>query len=196
MPNGDALFWKQFKAGDAQAFEHLAAQHYRALYNYGLKFSKDSEFIRDCIQELLLELWAHRETLSQTEFVKAYLLKAFRHKILKETARLARFHGSDEDRFEAEPVPTAEHHLIRNEEEALRVERVRRTIAALPRRQQEIIYLKFYQQLDAEEIARVMNLNRQGVANLLYRALKELRTHWPEASWGLLAALVQQTLGG
>jgi RNA polymerase sigma factor (sigma-70 family) len=194
-----ARYWTRFQAGEAAAFECLAEGYYRALYNYGLRFSRDGEFIRDCIQELLLDLWAHRETLSPTPVVKAYLLKAFRHKLLKELARLARFHPSGAARaepdFEPEPAPPLESHLIQSEEEARRVAQLQRAIAALPPRQQEIIYLKFYQQLEPAEIARVMDLNRQGVANLLYRALQHLRTYWADAPLGLLLFWLPELLG-
>lgn len=48
-------------------------------------------------------------------------------------------------------------------------------LAALSNRQREIIYLRFYQNLDYEEISEVMNINYQASRNLLSHAIKVLR---------------------
>lgn len=42
-----------------------------------------------------------------------------------------------------------------------------------------LIYLRFYQQLDHDDIAEIMDLSRQSVANLLHRTLRNLRERWP-----------------
>ena len=48
-------------------------------------------------------------------------------------------------------------------------------ITLLTKRQQEIIYLRFFENLDNESIAQVMSISKQSVANLLYRAIQELK---------------------
>ena len=55
--------------------------------------------------------------------------------------------------------------------------KIRRILEGIPRRQQEIIYLRFYANADADEIARIMNISRQSVYNLLHEALKKLKTY-------------------
>lgn len=46
------------------AFEELMKTHFAVLFHYGTKFSKDKEFIRDCIQDLFLQLWESGQNLS------------------------------------------------------------------------------------------------------------------------------------
>jgi RNA polymerase sigma factor (sigma-70 family) len=53
--------------------------------------------------------------------------------------------------------------------------KMRQALAGLSRRQQEVIYLRFYVEADIEEIAEIMSLNRQSVYNLLHDALKKLK---------------------
>jgi RNA polymerase sigma factor (sigma-70 family) len=48
-------------------------------------------------------------------------------------------------------------------------------INVLPKRQKEIIYLKFFENLGREEIADIMQISPQAVSNLLQKALKNLR---------------------
>jgi RNA polymerase sigma-70 factor (ECF subfamily) len=46
----------------------------------------------------------------------------------------------------------------------------------LSSRQKEIIYLKYYQNLSYEEVSEIMNINYQVARNLLYQAIKSLKT--------------------
>lgn len=182
--------WLKFRSGDAVAFGELSQMHYRALYNYATKFSSDSEFIRDCIQELYLELWERRTFLSETAFVKSYLLKALRHKLIKESVRLKRFKEPKELSFDADGADLSiESHIIENEHLKHQIKRLNTIISRLSKRQQEIIYLRFYQNLENEDISHVMNLGRQSVSNLLYRTIKEIKEIWMPAEffWALLS---------
>lgn len=183
--------WLRFKAGDAVAFGQLSEQFYRTLYNYGTRFTTDTELIRDCIQDLFLDLWSRRQQLSETTFVKAYLLKAFRHKLIKVSLAAKRLQTEEHEleflTYEAEP--SAEQVIILNEHRQQQLDYLQRLISQLTKRQQEIIYLRFYQQLDHDQIAEVMNLSRQGVSNLLYRSLKELKDNWVGSSLPLLFML-------
>ena len=182
----DARLWLRFKEGDAEALGHLAQIHYRSLYNYASKFTRDPDFIRDCLQELYLELWERRAFLSETAFVKSYLFKALRHKIIKESVRLKRFQEPQEVLFETNDSDLSiESHIIEDENLKQQTKRLTRIISLLSKRQQEIIYLRFYQNLENEDICNVMGLGRQSVSNLLYRTLKEIKEIWipAEFSW-------------
>ncbi len=65
--------------------------------------------------------------------------------------------------------------ILEHEDEILRRRLVRRAIDQLPKRQQEMINLRFYQGLSTEEAASVMAVNYQSAANLLHRAVDHLR---------------------
>ncbi|MCF2497832.1 RNA polymerase sigma factor [Dyadobacter chenhuakuii] len=180
--------WQRFKAGDSAALGQLAQVHYRALYNYSTKFSSDPDFIRDSIQELYLELWERREHLSETAFVKSYLLKALRHKLIKESIRLKRFQEPGQEYFDiVQDDAPFESQIIADESAHSQSSHLQRIITLLSKRQQEIIYLRFYQNLDNEDIAHIMGLGRQSVSNLLHRTLKDIRQIWAPAQfvWAL-----------
>jgi len=181
--------WLKFKSGDSDALGKLAQIHYRALYNYASKFSGDPDFIRDCLQELYLELWERRGFLSETAFVKSYLFKALRHKLIKENVRLKRFQEQKNVLFDGNDSDLSiESYIIENESSKYQAKRLTHIISLLSKRQQEIIYLRFYQNLENEDIANIMNLGRQSVSNLLYRTLKEMKEIWTpiELLWVLV----------
>jgi RNA polymerase sigma factor (sigma-70 family) len=181
-PDVNIQLWRRFKAGESEALGQLASVHYRALYNYALKFASDPDFIRDSIQELYLDLWERREFLSETAFVKSYLLKALRHKLIKESIRLKRFHEPASLSVDFENANcSVESDIIEDEHQRHITSRLNHIINGLSKRQQEIIYLRFYQNLSNEDIAHIMGLGRQSVSNLLYRTLKEIKEIWTPA---------------
>ncbi|RYF72028.1 MAG: hypothetical protein EOO39_12850 [Cytophagaceae bacterium] len=56
--------------------------------------------------------------------------------------------------------------------------KLRLNLKQLSKRQREAIYLRFYQALGYEDIAEIMAINQHSAVNLIYEALKLLRTHW------------------
>ncbi|PMD95338.1 hypothetical protein BWI97_15055 [Siphonobacter sp. BAB-5405] len=181
--------WLRFKTGDAEALGVLARSHFRLLFNYGLQFTKDREFIKDGIQDLFLELWSRREGLRESPFVTIYLLKALRNNLLRKLRQ-------DKWLLEAESVEsqdvsdwlTPESQTIQWEVSQENQDRLKAALAQLSPRQQEIIFLRFYEGLSAEEITEVMKINPQSVYNLLHSALKQLKTSWiPESNLFFLA---------
>jgi len=177
MQENDSQLWERFRNGDVDAFGELSQLHYRLLYNYGLKFSLDSEFIKDCIQDLYLDLWERRSRLSQTAFVKSYLLKALRHRIIKENIHLKRFREPDSIPFELnESELSVEMKKIEEESIHQQVALIKKSISLLTRRQKEIIYLRYYQDMSYDQIASIMNISSASVATLHYRTLQQIKS--------------------
>jgi RNA polymerase sigma factor (sigma-70 family) len=173
----DNDLWNAFRKGDENAFGSIARIHYRALFSYGLRFSRNREFVKDCIQDLYLELWTRRETLGDTDFVKFYLLKSLRRKIHREGDRRQWISDEGEIDLEAEsPVhDSIEQQIIEVESNEEQIRLLNHQVNLLSKRQQEAIHLKFYENLDNESIAQVMSISKQAVANILYRSIRELK---------------------
>lgn len=172
--------WHQFKAGDRTAFTRLMQYFYRDLFQYATKFTKNGEFIKDCLQDLFLELWKNRATLGETRHVKAYLLKAVRNKVYRELYRNQKHthHQPLEEEYCFDVVFSVEQLLIREQELLHITEKLSALLNQLPRRQKEIIYLKFFQELEVEQIVQIMDITPQSAYNLLHKAIHRLRQFW------------------
>lgn len=175
--DADIQLWDEFKSGNKVSFEKLMKAHYRNLFVYGTKFRKDHEFVKDCLQDLFLELWKNRETISSTTYVKSYLFKSVRNKICRELHK-NRWHLQSaqlDENYCFDVEFSIEHHLIR--EQTLRETAIAfsEALNKLPKRQKEIVYLRFYQNLEIPEIVQVMEINAQSVYNLLHKAISNLR---------------------
>lgn len=154
----------------------LFRNHYEQLFRYGTKFTANTGLLEDCIQELFIGLW-QAKTRAPVISVRAYLLKSLKYKLLKENRR-NRVVGpvTDGDRsFEF----SHENMMIAGEEDREKTQRVIKALAGLTGRQKEIIYLKYYQELSYGEVSEIMNINYQAARNLLYQAIKSLRSRLP-----------------
>lgn len=170
----DLLLWNKFRNGNADAFGELMRTHYQDLFNYGTRFTKDDRLVKDCIQDLFLALWMHRLSISDTSFIKYYLLKALRHNL---TRAIYRSRRRAEPSFEYlfNSTPPTDNSLIPHEHLADLTRKMRKVLAGLSRRQQEILYLCFYMDADTGETAEIMSLSPHYVDNLLQDALRRLR---------------------
>ena len=143
------------------------------MFLFGNKFVADKELLEDAIQELFLELW---QSKSQTPVysVKAYLLKSLKYKLLKlikANEQQKTIRDPNDSYFEW----SHENFLIEQQENQEKRELILMAVAQLTNRQKEIIYLKYYQNLNYEEISDIMNINYQVARNLLYQSIKALK---------------------
>lgn len=171
--NEDILLWESFRKGDRNAFATLFRHHYEALFRYGGKFTDNPGQLEDCIQELFVELWQSSSRLP-VKSVRAYLLKSLKYKILKASRRRRTFLPITDGQGVFEW--SHEDYLIAGEQSAEINKRVLNALDHLSNRQKEIIYLKYFQNLSYEEISDVMNINYQVARNLLYQAIKSLKS--------------------
>ena len=151
--------------------------HYRSLFSYATKFTRDSEFVKDCLQELFLEFWKNRATLGSTDFVKSYLFKSVRNKVCRELHKNRWHHHAEQlsENYYFDVEFSIEHHLIREQTLRETANKFSELLNKLPKRQKEIIYLRFYQNLEVSEIVEVMEISAQSVYNLIHKALANLR---------------------
>lgn len=173
----DTELWEAFKQGDRDAYTVLMERHYRPLYSYGTKLTFEKELVKDCIQEVFLELWHRRTAIGVADSPRFYLLRALQRRIHRAVQRNRVFYQSSAiDPGAAFSVEfSIEADLISRQEQEERVQQLATLVATLSPRQKQLIYLRFYQDLDFDEIAKLMELNRQSVYNLLHESLLRLR---------------------
>lgn len=166
--------------GDRYALASLLQSYYPDLFHWGMRLHADREFVKDCIQELFVNLWKIQATIGVVENVRSYLLVVLKTRMLRELAKTPAPHSfplSETYSFSVEFA--ADIRLIEEEHEIYQLRNVERVLNQLPQRQKELIYLRFYQNLSFEQIAEVMHLGRQSVYNLLQKSLNSLRKSWP-----------------
>ncbi len=171
--------WARFQQDDVQAWSDLLESHYRTLFNYGRRLRADRELIHDCIQGLFLNLWDNRNKLNPApETVSFYLLQAFRNLLVKELRKQHRLQTEYNVPFETISTVSIEDLLIDQESAQLNQLRIKQLLNELSPREQEVLFLKYYENLTNQQIAHLLNIRKQSVANLLHLGLHHLRHYW------------------
>ena len=172
---------KRLQQGDEAALASLMRIYFDNLYHYASRFTKDHELIKDCIQEVFISLWQRRETIGEIISPKYYLLRAIKNKTLKALHKnISEIIASPFEKYEFFYEFSVEKVIIEQQISEEKARKLRATLSLLSKRQQEIIYLKYYQYLDQAQIAELMNISRQSVYNLLHEAIQKLRSLWRE----------------
>jgi RNA polymerase sigma factor (sigma-70 family) len=173
----DTVLWASFKKGNDLAFSMLYKRHVQRLYNYGMHTCKDHDLVMDCLQELFSRLWSKRETIAEVNAVKLYLFKSFRRLLIHQLVARRRFSlplsGQPDSVFEF--IPSFEESLIEDEQKARLYAQLKASIESLTKRQREVIFLKFFNDLTYAEVSVIMDLQVDSVYNLVSKVIEILR---------------------
>jgi RNA polymerase sigma-70 factor (sigma-E family) len=155
-------------------FEEYAALRMPALLRYAAVLTGDHQLAQDIVQEVLARAYAHWRRISRTDAPDRYVRRMVTNEFLswrRRPASRALPIGEVADHrrpaWAAEPPDTAIMHAERG---ALLAE-----IARLPRRQQAVLVLRYYEGLSDNEIADVLGCRSGTVRGYAARALATLR---------------------
>ncbi len=173
----DDDLWYSVRGGDEAAFEQLYRRYFQELFNYGKQFLCDEAAVNDAIQDLFVDLWRTRRSLSPARSVKYYLMVSLRRKI----HRSLRPDHSLETDWEALPeslLPfqsSVEVDFTTKEEKVLQTEKLNVWLGQLPPRQREALVLRYYYNMEYAEVADMLDIKEQTSRNLVQKALHKLR---------------------
>lgn len=172
----DYIEWDSFKSGNWEAYVRLYDTHFKSLNNYGYKFSRDVNLIEDAVHDLFVNLWSKKEQLGSPVSVKNYLYKSLRNLLFRKMKNQQRFSNIEtDDDYPFNFEVAFDTLIIEDESEKALQKKIKTAIQTLPARQQEIVYLRFYEGLSYEEIADIMGLNINSAYKLLYKAIAKLQ---------------------
>lgn len=166
--------WQNISDGNQDAYREAYLYYYKRLYNYGRKFTENEQLIEDAIQEVFLHLWQKRDKIPSINNPQSYFFYAFRNTLFQKAKQEKR----KEDTASAqqpEPEFNIENILISHELEGEKRKALEEALSALPARQREIIFLRFYEGLSYDQIAEVMHITVNSTYKMVSKALTHLR---------------------
>lgn len=177
----EEYLWEAFREGSENAFDLIYGKMFPVLFHYGYHLCRDEEQVKDCIQNIFVEIWQKRDQVREVHSLKHYFLKIMRRKLFRalESKRNdhIRLHALGLSESGGRPVvvfPDEQHLDPRGASASVR--RIKECVGKLSDRKKEAILLKFYENLTYAEISEVMGLRDPKYARqLVYRSLDELR---------------------
>lgn len=180
--------WKGFIRGKEDCFKSLFYQYHPELCRYGTRITADEELTRDTIQELFIKLWLNRSELPEVHAVKSYLFRCLRNDLLKKMRTHKRvmngltsgppgFRPGDAAGIIPEVLFSPEELITQAETMQIHHTELSQALNKLPKREKEVIYLRFYEELPYAEIADIMRISYQSVMNYLYQGFARLKNN-------------------
>ena len=170
------VLWKNFLAGNDDAFSKIYEKLIHNLFSFGTTLTNDNELVKDCIQDVFIRLYQNREQLTSVKNIKIYVMIALKN-ALKDAFKKNQTYQKFIDLYDIEKQTedSEEDRIIEQESEMDVQNKVAKYKSILPARQQEIIHLRFVEELTIEEIAKLLNINYQSVANSIQKSLQKIR---------------------
>ena len=188
----DKLTWTSLQAGHQKALSELFLTYADTLFNFGFVLCRDKGKVEDCLQDLFYELWQNHHKLPMVSSVKMYLMVAIRNKIKGTFRGPVTANMTEADDVGMHVEMTIEDYLIDQEIDRGKQAILNQAIQNLPIRMKEVIYLRYFENLEYTDIARLMNVQKQVAINMVYRAITHLRKYSKPYMESLSASILVQ----
>ena len=173
------LLWGELKKGNLDALGKIYDQFVDDLFSYGMQIVSDKDIVMDCIHDLFLDLYKYKAKLASPNNIKHYLLISLKRKIIKKAAERRTLLSIDTSFQEMEK----EYYSKSFEEETIDAEfidernlKLVTSLKLLSKKQKLALFLRFNEDREYEEIARIMKVSVQTSRTTIYRAIKVLRS--------------------
>ena len=157
---------------DEAWFAQLYNQTFDTVYHFARTLVRDRENAEDIVADTYLRAWRARSSFSGHGSLLSWIM-AITHNCAMDHLRARRTNISL-DLFEAladPPGPESEGPSITEAD----AEAIRRAIARLTPEQQQVIFLRFYQELPHETVAAKLGKTPTAIRQIQFRALVRLR---------------------
>jgi len=195
MAPTDVQLMLDVKAGDEQSFELLLRRYRTPLVNFLYRMVRDTAVAEDLAQEVFLRVYRARQEYAPSAKFTTWMFRIAtnlalnsvrdnRHRKLEVSMDQSVVAGEDEQRPMEVPdrAPSVEQEMVAR----CRADMILKAIHSLPEKQRAAVLMHKYQELDYDEIARVLECSESALKSLLFRAYETLRVE--------LAPLVSPTV--
>ena len=163
---------KRIKQGDVEAFESLFTSHFKLVYRYIHKISKDHSLSLDTAQETFISLWTHRESIDNDRSIVGFLYKTAHNRYMDQCRKDQRQQILKQEFYIRKMSELIEED---KSQRSKKVKLLREEMALLPPKCREIFELAKLDGLKYKEIAVKLKVSIKTVENQMGIALAKLR---------------------
>jgi len=156
----------------SQWVRSLVDAHAADLNRYAASILRDSDAAKDVVQDAFIRLWQEpRNKIEGHE--RPWLFRVCRHRALDTRRKGSRMQTMNNSAAEQTPVETPDPQSETEQQDSHA--HILELMRTLPDNQQEVVRLKFQNEMSYKEIAAVTELSVSNVGFLLHTALNTLR---------------------
>ena len=178
--NGAARPWdpaeaelvERLREHDETAVRQIYRLHADGIYRYALYQGSDPALAEDIVAEVFVRMMESMKSYEYRGFpISAWLFRIARNLVVDQQRRGGRVTALDDSHaarlISEDPLSLAERRLSWDE--------LRDGLSELTEEQRQVIVLKFVEDLDNQEVARIVGKSEGSVKSLQHRALRSLR---------------------
>ena len=167
---------KQLQKGDQDALFSIMLLYYNDLFRYALKFTADPQLTKELVNQFFIHIWDNKEKFFAAETIKPYIIVSFKRFLFAhyKKNKVNKILGYGENELIELPY---EAYIISLERQDNVRNALSQALNKLPKRQKQLVQLRFYEQLTYEEISKKTSLTIRTIYNKLHEALKRLRSN-------------------
>ena len=176
----DAELMLRVKEGDGTSFGVLLEKHRASVIHFVYRLVQEQAIAEELSQEVFLRVYRSRSSYEPTAKFKTWLFRIATHLALnwlrdeKHERGQERLDDMSADlpmRQVSDRRPSVEQVLVYG----VKLEEVRRAVAALPEKQRAAVLMHKYEEMEYVQIAKVLGCSESAVKSLLFRAYETLR---------------------
>jgi RNA polymerase sigma-70 factor (ECF subfamily) len=156
------------RAGDAAAFAEVVRRHQAMVFSLALRVVNNRALAEELAQDVFLQLHRNLANLESGAHVTHWLRRVVAHRAIDVARQHARRPQASLSDVTEPAVPSVER-------DPFMLRRLRTLIAALPAAPRAVLTLRFQEDMDPSEIARVLEMPLNTVKSHLRRGLAVLR---------------------
>ena len=167
----DVELINRLRENDTQAFEKIYKKYWKNLYFTAFSILKDKQSAEDIIQDLFIQLWNKRATISVSVSLNAYLTASIKHEVFRVIRkRIAELDANDlvqpDKSYNAQELIEYKEFLAHTQQ----------LISQLSVKCQAVFVLSREDQYSHKEIAQQLNISSKTVENHIGKALGILKS--------------------
>jgi RNA polymerase sigma factor (sigma-70 family) len=158
----------------------LYRAHAHELFSYAMSLCLDREVAMDAVHDVFCNICENSRLRPEVDNMRFYLIRAVKNRLIdmaKSNRSIPLSMETVANEFSFGVRASVEDAIIEIEEREKLRRRVEQLLSMLTDRQREIIYLRYEQELDYEEISKVMHITASSCRKLVHKAIDKLRKH-------------------
>jgi len=168
---------------DKQLFEQLFREYFSPLCNFALGYINDLDTAKEIVQEVFINLWNKKDSITSEKPVKAYLYTSVRNRCLNYIRDHKKFRSYVLD------VEIEDCELVFENDSMTQTEtrlKIQQAIEKLPEKCRQVFQLSRFEELKYKEIAEKLGISTKTVEVHISKALKILREELKELIMSIL----------
>jgi len=169
----EKIAFLKLRSGDSDAFAFFYDKYVKRIYRFVYIRTSNQQIAEDLTQDIFLKVWQHLVDKNEIKSFQAFVFRIARNSII-DHYRAANKQELPLDYLE-DMIGSADDQEIKKLDKALDADTLIRDINKLKSEYQEVLALRYIEDLTIDEIAEVIQKDKRNVRVLIHRALNKLK---------------------